>query len=188
MSGKIAIVCGSFHQSEVQRMLEWATDEAIKSGLSVDEVVWVPGAMEVPLALDRLLSREDIEGAAVVPADAVAEPVTVVVKAHHAAIAVVAVLPSSRPRLAAVRAQLAIDQPAVFRRSVHVPRVASAHVPVAHRRDDGECRDEPWPIIVPISAKHERRRDGEHVQADPRESADVRGRQARRVSCCAACV
>lgn len=64
MSGKIAIVCGSFHQSEVQRMLEWATDEAIKSDLSVEEVVWVPGAMEVPLALDRLLSREDIEGAA----------------------------------------------------------------------------------------------------------------------------
>ena len=64
MSGKIAIVCGSFHQSEVQRMLEWATDEAIKSDLSVEEVVWVPGAMEVPLALERLLSREDIEGAA----------------------------------------------------------------------------------------------------------------------------
>ena len=64
MKGKIAIVCGSFHQSEVQRMLEWATDEATKGELAVDEVVWVPGAMEVPLALDRLLSREDIEGAA----------------------------------------------------------------------------------------------------------------------------
>ena len=64
MKGKIAIVCGSFHQSEVQRMLEWATDEATKGELAVDEVVWVPGAMEVPLALDRLLSREDIGGAA----------------------------------------------------------------------------------------------------------------------------
>ena len=64
MSGKIAIVCGSFHQKEVQRMLEWATDEAIKRYLAVEEVVWVPGAMEVPLALDRLLSREEIEGAA----------------------------------------------------------------------------------------------------------------------------
>ena len=64
MKGKIAIVCGSFHQSEVQRMLEWATDEATKGELAVEEVVWVPGAMEVPLALDRLLSREDIEGAA----------------------------------------------------------------------------------------------------------------------------
>ena len=64
MKGKIAIVCGSFHQSDVQRMLEWATDEATKGDLAVEEVVWVPGAMEVPLALDRLLSREDIGGAA----------------------------------------------------------------------------------------------------------------------------
>ncbi|DAC31172.1 MAG TPA: 6,7-dimethyl-8-ribityllumazine synthase [Candidatus Poseidoniales archaeon] len=64
MKGKIAIVCGSFHRSEVQRMLEWATDEAANVELTVDKVVWVPGAMEVPLALDRLLSREDIEGVA----------------------------------------------------------------------------------------------------------------------------
>ena len=39
MSGKIAIVCGSFHQSEVQRMLEWASNEASKNGLTVEEVV-----------------------------------------------------------------------------------------------------------------------------------------------------
>ena len=64
MKKKIAIVCGSFHRSEVQRMLEWATDEAANVELTVDKVVWVPGAMEVPLALDRLLSREDIEGVA----------------------------------------------------------------------------------------------------------------------------
>ena len=61
---KIAIVCGSFHQSEVEKMLEWASDEASKHELTVDDVVWVPGAMEVPLALDRLLARDDIGGAA----------------------------------------------------------------------------------------------------------------------------
>ena len=61
---KIAIVCGSFHQSEVQKMLEWATNEASKHELTVEEVAWVPGAMEVPLALNRLLSRSDIDGAA----------------------------------------------------------------------------------------------------------------------------
>ena len=38
-------------EMEVQRMLEWATDEAIKSDLSVEEVVWVPGAMEVLLVM-----------------------------------------------------------------------------------------------------------------------------------------
>ncbi len=61
---KIAIVCGSFHQSEVQKMLEWASNESSKHELTVEEVVWVPGAMEVPLALNRLLSRDDINGAA----------------------------------------------------------------------------------------------------------------------------
>ena len=60
----IAIVCGSFHQKEVERMLEWSSDEASEQGLTISEVVWVPGAMEVPLALDRLLSRDDIAGAA----------------------------------------------------------------------------------------------------------------------------
>ena len=61
---KIGIVCGSFHRAEVERMLEWSNDEASKFELTVSDVVWVPGAMEVPLALDRLLCRDDIGGAA----------------------------------------------------------------------------------------------------------------------------
>ena len=61
---KIAIVCGSFHKSEVERMLAWACEEAEGLGLEVSEVVWVPGAMEAPLALDRLLSQVEIDGAA----------------------------------------------------------------------------------------------------------------------------
>ena len=60
----IAIVCGSFHKSEVSKMLEWASDEASQQGLTLTDVVWVPGAMEVPLALNRLLARDDIQGAA----------------------------------------------------------------------------------------------------------------------------
>ena len=60
----IAIVCGSFHKNEVSKMLEWASDEASQQGLTVTDIVWVPGAMEVPLALNRLLARDDIQGAA----------------------------------------------------------------------------------------------------------------------------
>ena len=60
----IAIVCGSFHKNEVSKMLEWASDEASHQGLTLTDVVWVPGAMEVPLALNRLLARDDIQGAA----------------------------------------------------------------------------------------------------------------------------
>ena len=61
---KIAIVCTSFHQIGISLMLDWASDEARKQELTIEEVVWVPGAMEVPLALNRLLERDDIEGAA----------------------------------------------------------------------------------------------------------------------------
>ena len=60
----IAIVCGSFHKKEVEKMLGDASIEASKHELTISEVVWVPGAMEVPLALDRLLSSDDISGAA----------------------------------------------------------------------------------------------------------------------------
>tara|TARA_B100000482_G_C12495629_1_gene254470 strand:- start:10 stop:405 length:396 start_codon:yes stop_codon:yes gene_type:complete len=61
---KIAIVCGSFHKDEIERMLEYAKDQASKDSLTITEVVWVPGAMEVPLAIDRLLEDEEINGVA----------------------------------------------------------------------------------------------------------------------------
>ena len=60
----IAIVCGRFHKEEIERMLSYAKDQAISDNLTITEIVWVPGAMEVPLALARLISREDIHGAA----------------------------------------------------------------------------------------------------------------------------
>lgn len=64
MAAPIGIVCGSFHKKEIERMLAWATEEAKQHDLDVIEVVWVPGAMEVPLAIDRLLGREDISAVA----------------------------------------------------------------------------------------------------------------------------
>ena len=60
----IAIVCGSFHKSEIEKMLEWARDEAKNLALDIADVVWVPGAMEIPLAVDRLLADDEIEGVA----------------------------------------------------------------------------------------------------------------------------
>ena len=60
----IAIVCGSFHKSEIEHLLEWARDEAKNLALEIVDVVWVPGAMEVPLAVDRLLADDEIEGVA----------------------------------------------------------------------------------------------------------------------------
>ena len=59
MSKRVALVCGSFHRKEVERMLAFASEEAAFQGLEVGEIVWVPGSMEVPLALDRLLKSHD---------------------------------------------------------------------------------------------------------------------------------
>jgi len=62
---KLGIVCGSFHRDEVERMLEYARDEAASKNWDVAEVAWVPGSMEAPLALDRMLQNEDVHGAVV---------------------------------------------------------------------------------------------------------------------------
>jgi 6,7-dimethyl-8-ribityllumazine synthase len=64
MKMNIGIVCGSFHKAEVTEMLNWAIVEANNQDLTIIDTVWVSGAMEVPLELNRLLSRGDIHGAA----------------------------------------------------------------------------------------------------------------------------
>lgn len=64
MNNRIAIVCGSFHKEEIEQMLEYAKDQASKETLTITDVVWVPGAMEVPLAVDRLLADDEINGVA----------------------------------------------------------------------------------------------------------------------------
>ena len=61
---KISIVCGSFHKEEIERMLSFARDQSVLEDLEILEVIWVPGAMEVPLALSRLIEKGGIVGAA----------------------------------------------------------------------------------------------------------------------------
>lgn len=61
---KISIVCGSFHEVEMKRMLDFARKQCEIEGFEISEVVWVPGAMEVPLALSRLIENGGIVGAA----------------------------------------------------------------------------------------------------------------------------
>ena len=57
---KIGVVCGSFHEDEVNRMLDTVKstieDQALLGSWGeLMEPVWVPGAVEVPLATKRLL-------------------------------------------------------------------------------------------------------------------------------------
>ena len=60
---KIAAVCGSFHKEEIQKMLEYAENEANINGAQISKIIWVPGSMEVPLALDRLLKDSEVDAA-----------------------------------------------------------------------------------------------------------------------------
>ena len=61
----LGIVCGSFHREQVERMLKFAIDEANSKNWEVSEVVWVPGSMEAPLAIDRMLQSTEVQGAVV---------------------------------------------------------------------------------------------------------------------------
>tara|TARA_B100000886_G_scaffold281844_1_gene205977 strand:+ start:814 stop:1206 length:393 start_codon:yes stop_codon:yes gene_type:complete len=61
----LGIVCGSFHREQVERMLKFAIDEASSKNWEVSEVVWVPGSMEAPLAIDRMLQSTEVQGAVV---------------------------------------------------------------------------------------------------------------------------
>ena len=64
-SSQIAIVIGSFHRRQAEIMLESALDTAAAHGLMVTDPVWVPGSMEKPLALKRLLLEPSVDGAVV---------------------------------------------------------------------------------------------------------------------------
>ena len=60
---RIVLVCGSYHREAVERMVVTARDRAGELGLEIAAEQWVPGALECPLALQRLLGRADVEGA-----------------------------------------------------------------------------------------------------------------------------
>ena len=63
MSKRIALVMGSFHRHKVEEMLDEARKAAASRNLQIIEEMWVHGSMEKPLALKRLLLRDDIDGA-----------------------------------------------------------------------------------------------------------------------------
>ena len=65
MANSIVIVAGSFHKELVEQMVEEAKITASENDLILEEVCWVPGSMEVPLQLKRLLLRESVDGAVV---------------------------------------------------------------------------------------------------------------------------
>ena len=62
---QISIVATNFHRKEVELMLAESRRVCEEKGLEVANALWVPGALETPLALLRELSAADIDGAIV---------------------------------------------------------------------------------------------------------------------------
>ena len=65
---RLALVVSRFNPEVTMPMRDLAVRRAEEKGAEVVSIVEVPGTMEVPLALDRLLSHDDIDGAVVLGA------------------------------------------------------------------------------------------------------------------------
>ena len=59
----IVAICAMYHLDEMNKMLKIATSQAEDLGYDIVDVIEVPGCMEIPLALDRILSSDDVDGA-----------------------------------------------------------------------------------------------------------------------------
>ena len=61
MAKSVAIVAGSYHKGKVEKMVEIVKSLSSENNFLIEEVTWVPGAMEIPLQTKRLLLRNSIE-------------------------------------------------------------------------------------------------------------------------------
>ena len=61
MAKSVAIVAGSYHKDKVEKMVEIVKKFSSENDFLIEEVAWVPGAMEIPLQTKRLLLRDSIE-------------------------------------------------------------------------------------------------------------------------------
>ncbi len=71
----IVAVCATYHLEDIERMLTIATSQAEDLGYNIVDVIRVPGCMEIPLALDRVLANEGIEGAFCLASSRRAKPI-----------------------------------------------------------------------------------------------------------------
>jgi 6,7-dimethyl-8-ribityllumazine synthase len=61
---RFAIACSRSNQEVVDKLLDGALETLVDKGVSLDDidVVWVPGAWELPMAVRRLLSSDRYQG------------------------------------------------------------------------------------------------------------------------------
>ena len=57
---RLAVIASRFNQTIVERLVDGALDALVRHGVRADDVdvVWVPGAWELPIAARRLLATE----------------------------------------------------------------------------------------------------------------------------------
>ncbi|MFW5934082.1 MAG: 6,7-dimethyl-8-ribityllumazine synthase, partial [Actinomycetota bacterium] len=60
---RVAIVAARFNELVVERLVAGATDTLVRHGAATDDltVVWVPGAFELPVVLERLAAADDLD-------------------------------------------------------------------------------------------------------------------------------
>ncbi len=61
----ISVVATGFHKKNVDIMLETVRQTCKEKKITVASVIWVPGSLETPLALQRELAKKNIAGAVV---------------------------------------------------------------------------------------------------------------------------
>lgn len=61
---RLAVLASRFNEDVVRKLVDGALDALVKHGVSYDDidVVWVPGAWELPLAAHWLLAHERYDG------------------------------------------------------------------------------------------------------------------------------
>ena len=65
---RLAIVAARFNREVTDRMLDEALARAKEKGVDLVSVVRVPGVFEIPLAVQRLLERSDVDAAVAIGA------------------------------------------------------------------------------------------------------------------------
>lgn len=61
---RFAVVASRFNEHIVERLVDGALDALVRHGVAADDVdvIWVPGAWELPVAARRLLASERYDG------------------------------------------------------------------------------------------------------------------------------
>ena len=59
---KIAFIVGSFHKNFVTQMLQAARETANQEKLKIIKEIWVPGSMEKPIMVKKLLLQKNVDG------------------------------------------------------------------------------------------------------------------------------